>query len=91
MASSKNRLTAASIEASSDAPLFCRGEEKGRRHRGLQSIRSAVTITGEPADFEDVGSSGLRVLRRHCRRCGSPLSTVPDLMPLTLKLRSAAL
>ena len=25
--------------------------------------RSAVTITGETADFEDVGSSGLKVLR----------------------------
>jgi hypothetical protein len=33
--------------------------------------RSAVTITGETAVFEDVGSSGLKVLRRYCPRCGS--------------------
>ena len=43
--------------------------------------RSAVTITGETADFEDVGSSGLKVLRRYCPRCGSPLFTVPDVTP----------
>jgi hypothetical protein len=36
--------------------------------------RGAVTITGETVDFEDVGSSGLKVLRRYCPRCGSPLS-----------------
>ena len=43
--------------------------------------RSAVTITGETADMEDVGSSGLKVLRRYCPRCGSPLFTVPDVTP----------
>ena len=32
---------------------------------------STVTIAGEPADFEDVGSSGLKVLRGYCPRCGS--------------------
>jgi hypothetical protein len=30
---------------------------------------------------EDVGSSGLKVLRRYCPRCGSPLTTEPDLTP----------
>src|SRR5260370_37953388 len=43
--------------------------------------RNAVTITGETAVFEDVGSSGLRVLRRYCPRCGSPLTTEPDVTP----------
>jgi hypothetical protein len=43
--------------------------------------RSALTITGETAVFDDVGSSGLRVLRRYCPRCGSPLTTEPDLTP----------
>src|SRR5271155_3370806 len=41
--------------------------------------RSAVTIDGETAVFEDIGSSGLKVLRRYCPRCGSPLTTEPDL------------
>ena len=40
--------------------------------------RSAVTITGETAVFDDIGSSGLRVLRRYCPRCGSPLTTEAD-------------
>jgi hypothetical protein len=39
--------------------------------------RSAVTITGETAVFDDVGSSGVRVLRRYCPRCGSLLTTEP--------------
>jgi hypothetical protein len=41
--------------------------------------RSVLTITGETAVFDDVGSSGLRALRRYCPRCGSPLTTEPDL------------
>ena len=43
--------------------------------------RSAMTITGETAVFDDIGTSGLRVLRRYCPRCGSPLTTEPDLTP----------
>jgi hypothetical protein len=35
----------------------------------------AVTISGATAVFEDVGSSGLKVLRRYCPRCGSPLTS----------------
>ena len=46
--------------------------------------RSTFEITGETAAFDDVGSSGRRVARRYCRRCGSPLTTesevTPDLM-----------
>jgi hypothetical protein len=43
--------------------------------------RSAVTITGETKVFDHVGTSGLRVLRRYCPSCGSPLTTEPDLTP----------
>jgi|SRR5580700_3238694 hypothetical protein len=43
--------------------------------------RSAITITGDTAVFEDVGSSGLGVLRRYCPRCGSPLTTEADVTP----------
>jgi hypothetical protein len=43
--------------------------------------RSAITITGETAVFDDIGSSGLRVLRRYCPRCGSPLTTEADVAP----------
>lgn len=43
--------------------------------------RSAITIAGETAVFDDIGSSGLRVLRRYCPRCGSPLTTEADVTP----------
>ena len=43
--------------------------------------RSAITFTGETAVFDDIGSSGLRVLRRYCPRCGSPLTTEADVTP----------
>ena len=31
--------------------------------------------------FDDIGTSGLRVLRRYCPSCGSPLTTEPELTP----------
>jgi hypothetical protein len=43
--------------------------------------RDAIEISGETAVFDDVGSSGLRVLRRYCPHCGSPLTTEADLTP----------
>src|SRR5208282_2338267 len=52
--------------------------------------RSAVTITGETAVFEDVGTSGLKVLRRYCPRCGSPLTTEPDLTPELFMVKAGA-
>ena len=42
---------------------------------------NAITITGETAVFDDIGASGLRVLRRHCARCGSPLTTQSEATP----------
>ena len=43
--------------------------------------RSTFKLEGETMVFEDVGSSGLRVGRRSCARCGSPLTTEPDVTP----------
>ena len=43
--------------------------------------RSTIKIEGETAVFDDIGSSGLYVARRYCPRCGSPLTTEPDVTP----------
>jgi hypothetical protein len=43
--------------------------------------RSTFKLEGETTVFEDVGSSGQRVGRRSCARCGSPLTTEPDVAP----------
>jgi hypothetical protein len=43
--------------------------------------RSTFQIEGETTVFEDVGASGLHVGRRGCARCGSPLTTEPDVTP----------
>jgi hypothetical protein len=43
--------------------------------------RSTIEIEGETAAFEDIGSSGVNVARRYCPRCGSPLTTEPDVTP----------
>jgi hypothetical protein len=53
--------------------------------------RSALTITGETAVFEDIGTSGLRVLRRYCPRCGSPLITEPDVTPELFMIKAGTL
>src|ERR1700733_6917551 len=53
--------------------------------------RSALTITGETAVFEDIGTSGLKVLRRYCPRCGSPLTTEPDLTPELYMIKAGTL
>jgi hypothetical protein len=53
--------------------------------------RSALTITRETAVFEDIGTSGRRVLRRYCPRCGSPLTTEPDLTPELFMIKAGTL
>ena len=53
--------------------------------------RNAFEITGETAVFDDVGSSGLRVLRRYCTRCGSPLTTESDLTPALFFVKAGGL
>jgi hypothetical protein len=53
--------------------------------------RSALTITGETKVFDDIGTSGLRVLRRCCPACGSPRATEPDLTPELLMVKAGTL
>ena len=53
--------------------------------------RSAMTMTGETAVFEDLGASGLKVLRRYCLRCGSPLTTEPDLTPDLMMVKAGGI
>src|SRR5438270_14031419 len=43
------------------------------------------------AVFDDIGTSGLRVLRRYCPRCGSPLTTEPDLTPDLMMVQAGTL
>jgi hypothetical protein len=43
--------------------------------------RSTFELKGETTVFEDVGASGMRAGRRCCARCGSPLTTEPDVAP----------
>jgi hypothetical protein len=53
--------------------------------------REALTIIGETKVFDDVGTSGLRVLRRYCPNCGSPLTTEPDLTPDLFMVKAGTL
>ena len=48
--------------------------------------RSTLRLEGETTVFEDVGASGKRVGRRCCARCGSPLTTEPDVVPDLMEL-----
>ncbi|HEV7995239.1 MAG TPA: GFA family protein [Stellaceae bacterium] len=45
----------------------------------------------ETAVLDDIGTSGLRVLRRYCPRCGSPLTTEPDLTPDLMMVKAGTL
>ena len=54
--------------------------QSGRASTIIFIHRSAMTITGETVVFDDIGTSGRRA-RRHRPRCGSPLTTEPDLTP----------
>jgi hypothetical protein len=53
--------------------------------------RNAFEINGETAVFEDVGSSGLRALRRYCPQCGSPLTTEADVTPTLFFVKAGGL
>ena len=53
--------------------------------------RDAIKIGGETAVFEDVGSSGLKVLRRYRPHCGSPLTTEADLTPTLFFVKAGGL
>ena len=69
----------------------CRSQSGSAFSTIIFAHRSAVTITGETPVFDDIGSSGLRVLRRYCARCGSPLTTEPDLTPDLLMVKAGTI
>jgi hypothetical protein len=69
----------------------CRPQSGSAFSTVIFAHRSALTIFGETAVFDDVGSSGLRVLRRYCPRCGSPLTTEPDLTPELCMVKAGSL
>jgi hypothetical protein len=53
--------------------------------------RSAIEIEGETAAFDDVGSSGFRVARRYCPRCGSALTTESDVTPELMFVKASGI
>ena len=53
--------------------------------------RSTFKIKGETAIFEDIGSSGARVVRRYCPKCGSPLTTEPDVTPDIMMVKAGGI
>jgi hypothetical protein len=53
--------------------------------------RSTFKIKGETAIFEDIGSSGVRVVRRYCPKCGSPLTTEPDVAPGIMMVKAGGI
>ena len=53
--------------------------------------RSTFELEGETTVFEDVGASGMRVGRRCCTRCGSPLTTEPDVAPEVMFVKAGGI
>jgi hypothetical protein len=69
----------------------CRPQSGSAFSTVISIRRDALTIIGETAVFEDIGTSGLRVLRRYCPRCGSPLTTEPDVTPELFMIKTGTL
>ena len=69
----------------------CRPQSRSAFSTVIFVHRNAVTIAGGTADFEDVGSSGLKVLRQYCPCCGSPLFTVPDVTPDLMMVKAGGI
>jgi hypothetical protein len=53
--------------------------------------RLTITLEGETAVSEDIGSSGLPVARRYCPRCGSPPTTEPDVAPEVMMVKTGGI
>lgn len=53
--------------------------------------RSAFKLEGPTQVFEDIGSSGLKVGRRCCAKCGSPLTTEPDVTPELMMVKAGGI
>lgn len=43
--------------------------------------RDGITIQGETTTYDDEGESGMKVLRKFCPKCGSPLFTDAESAP----------
>ena len=43
--------------------------------------RGALKVTGVPTIYNDTGDSGMRVVRKFCNQCGSPLISEPEATP----------
>ena len=52
---------------------------------------SMFQLKGETAVFDDIGSSGRRVLRRYCPRCGSPLTTESEVAPHVMFVKAGSI
>jgi hypothetical protein len=75
------RISAAPIAAALCHCDRCRPQSGNAFSTVIIIRRSTIKIEGETAVFDDIGSSGLHVARRYCPRCGSPLTTEPDVTP----------
>ena len=75
------RISAAPIAAGLCHCDRCRPQSGSAFSTIIIIRRSTIEIEGETAVFDDIGSSGLHVARRYCPRCGSPLTTEPDVTP----------
>jgi len=51
----------------------------------------ALVIEGELSTFNDQGDSGKPVVRQFCRRCGSPIRTLTELLPGLAVLKAGTL
>jgi hypothetical protein len=71
------RISAAPIVAGLCHCNRCR-PQSGSAFSTIIIRRSTIEIEGETAVSDDIGSSGFHVARRHCPRCGSPLTTESD-------------
>ena len=43
--------------------------------------RGALQVRGQPTIYNDTGDSGMRVVRKFCNQCGSPLISEPEATP----------
>ena len=43
--------------------------------------RGALQVQGQPTIYNDTGDSGMRVVRKFCNQCGSPLISEPEATP----------
>jgi hypothetical protein len=53
--------------------------------------RSTLKLEGDTKVFEDIGASGVRVGRRSCAKCGSPVTTEPDVAPNVMFVKAGGI